>query len=900
MSILLACGCLVVQTRNQASASAGTITVTNTRASGPGSFEVAINTANALGSGTVITFRVPTSDPGYDPDSGIYTIRIERPLPPLTAGGITIDGLMGEDRPRVILVPKEAGVDHALSLVSPSNHVQGLSLVGFKYGLVLYGTGAIQNTVSRCFLGVLPDGATPLPNETGVIFVQGASGNTLKRCVVSGNTGIGAYIGDRGTSGNIISDCRIGTDISGTRSIPNQTGVMLARSTQNVIGPNTIVSGNRDIGILMVGKWTEHNSVRGCLIGVDASGTRPIPNNIGVVIKSLANHNAIGGVDPGAGNIISGNVQIGVYIEAAHENTLQGNLIGTDITGTRVVEENGVVQGNGVEFNTVARGNVLGGSSPAARNIISGHKIYGVVYYGNCEQNTTQGNYIGTDLTGTKPLPNATGICVDCASHHNEILDNVISGNMSYGLFFVTRGTEYNIMRGNLVGTTADGLSPLPNDIGMVVSTGAQRNVIGGPDPAHANIFSGNIQTGLMITNRYTEENLVENNIIGLNKPGKAPIPNRHGVILSTYPTANTLRSNRISGNTAAGVVITEYAVGNHLVDNTIEDNGGINLLNLVPKGTPAPKRLHAVQKPQPKANSAPAPMLPALPVEGRQVFMVTHTKNDGIGSLRHAITQCIAGGGNCSILFNIPLQDPGFEESTGTWRIAMHEALPPLTVSDVVLDGASQTLARGNTNPTGPEVVLDGSGHTVESAFLLLNASRVVIRSFTIGQFVYGIQVFGPDSRENRIVGCYIGIDAAGLRPFGNYNGIELISGPNGNMIGGAQPAERNVVSGNLHIGLRLSDASRNTVLGNYVGLDRTGSYAVANYDGICIEGQAAENAIGGSQQGERNIISGNMAYGVDLFGWGGDPQPNNRQLRGYRCFGKIRCAQYLWRVVR
>lgn len=867
--LIIACASLLTDSEDPLAVRDASIRVLNTKASGPGSFEEAITKANALGSGSSIEFQVPESDPGIDPTSGICTIRLKRPLPPLTAGGVTIDGLNGTDSPRINLVPAAAGIDHALCLASPSNRVKGLSIGGFKYGMVLIGPLANQNTVTRCFLGVLPDGESPSANETGIIFVQGASKNTLDRCVVSGNSTIGVYLGDQGTSRNVVTGCRIGTDVTGAKRVPNRTGVMIARSSENVIGPDTVVSGNDDIGILMVGKWTERNIVRGCLIGVDAGGARPVHNNIGIVIKSLANGNAIGGVEAGAGNVISGNVQIGVYIEAAHRNTLEGNLLGTDATGMRAVEEAGIVQGNGVEFNTVAQGNVLGGTSPGARNVISGHKVYGVVYYGHCERNTTQGNYIGTDRTGTRALPNATGICVDCASHHNDILDNVISGNMSYGLFFVTRGTEHNVLRGNLVGTAANGATALPNDMGMVVSTGACRNVIGGPEAEHGNVFSGNSQAGMMITNRYTEENLVENNIFGLNAEGKAPVPNRHGVILSTYPTANTLRRNRISGNTEAGIVITEYAVGNRLIDNTVEKNGVVDILDLIPEGTPAPGHLRATAKPRPATSAEPTPVLSPLPVDGRKVFTVTNTRNDGRGSLRQAVESCAAGG-PCSILFDIPREDNGFDASSGTWRITLREALPPVTVSDVVLDGASQTTARGDTNPAGPEIILDGSGHTVESAFLLLNATRVTIRGFAIGGFVYGIQVFGPGSRQNRIVGCHVGIDAAGSELFGNYNGIELISGANGNVIGGTLPAERNVISGNLHIGLRLSDASRNVVLGNYVGLDRTGSFAVPNYDGICIEGQAAENVIGGIQAAARNVFSGNMAYGVDLFGWG------------------------------
>ena len=837
--------------------------VTHSGSSGTGSLAEAMARANVSDQPVVIAFRIPASDPGRDRGSRTCTIWIDQPLPPVTHGGVMIDGLVGNAMPGIVLRASRDGVDHALCLASPGNHIRGVAIGGFKHGLVVYGPRATGNTVRHCYFGLHPDG-TAVPNGSGAIVVNGASGNTFDSCVVSGNRSVGLYLGDRGTSGNAITGCRIGTDPAGSARIPNRIGVMMARSEGNTVGPNTVVSGNDDIGILMSGKGSTGNAVRECLIGVDGTGTRPVHNNIGIVARSLANRNTFG-----PGNVISGNVQIGIYIEAAHDNRVIGNLIGTDITGTRIPRDGDVVQGNGVEFNTVAQRNIIGGSTPGDRNIISGHKVYGVVYYGHCRENTTQGNFVGTDRTGTKALPNATGICVDCASHHNDMFGNVISGNMSYGLFYVTRGSEYNVLRGNRIGTTADGLSPLPNDIGMVVSTGASHNVIGGPRPEHGNVFSGNVQAGIMITNRYTEDNLFEGNLVGLDAEGRRPVPNGSGIILSTYPTANTLRGNRVSGNTGAGIVLTEYAVGNVLEGNIVKDNGQADVLDLIPPGTPAPARAPEVvpqETPDPVPAIAPGP----LPVDGMQVVTVTSTRSAGPGSLRAALTRSMATEGPCAIGFDIPKDDPGFDADLGVWCIRFEEALPPIAASDLLIDGATQTWAHGDTNPFGPEIVLDGNENTVETGLAVFDAARVTIHSLCIQRFVYGIQVFGQQARENRVLGCCVGIGPRGVEAQGNYNGIEIISGAAANVVGGLDATNRNVISGNQHMGIRISDASGNSILGNYVGLDASGSVAIPNYDGICVEGQAADNRIGGAVDGARNVLSGNVAYGVDLFGWG------------------------------
>ena len=535
-------------------------------------------------------------------------------------------------------------LETAFRIFSMNNQINGIGINGFYYGLILYGNYAHNNLIYNCYIGTEPDGTASRPNHYGVLIMDGASSNQIKDCLISGNLesgiiilhsdftsiigckigtdftghyplpnkngiladsasnntiGNGTFEGRNYISGNqesgvsisgaisqnnIISSNYIGTDISGSTNIPNRYGIVLNRASETKIGPGNTISGNKEIGILLTGKYTEYNKIIGNKIGTDVSGTEILPNDKGIVLKSLANHNLIGGNSQSDRNIISGNIEIGIYIESADSNKIQGNYIGTDISGQFKVSSanDSLVQGNGVEFNIVAKGNELGGPDSSYRNIISGHKVYGVVYYGNCRNNTTQGNYIGTDKSGFLPLPNATGICLDCASNHNSILDNLISGNISYGIFFVTRGTDYNVMKRNLIGTDARGLSPLPNDIGMVISTGASNNLIGGDSILDGNTFSGNYLSGLMITNNLTSLNTIKNNKFGTCKNGSNALPNLYGLMLSSFPKNNLIESNIISGNQSAGVIINEEADSNILISNFIGTNreGLVNLGN--------------------------------------------------------------------------------------------------------------------------------------------------------------------------------------------------------------------------------------------------------------------------------------------------------------------------------
>ncbi len=296
--LALFCAVLAVLALAVDGVTAAVFAVTHTHEAGPGSLAQAITQANAA-SGARIQFQLPSSDPGFDRARGMWTIRLSAPLPNVTGRGITIDGtsqsraVSSTEAPRVALVAEREGVEQALAVLSDGNTIRGLAVGGFRHGVVLYGAGAGSNTVADCFIGLAP-GDMPMPNETGVIMVEGARGNTISGCVISGNKSVGVYVADRESRGNVLRGNRIGTDAVGQRRRPNSIGVMLARAPQTVIRGN-LISGNDDIGVLLVGKLTERSVIVGNLIGVDATGTKLVHNDKGIVIKSLANGNIVGG-----------------------------------------------------------------------------------------------------------------------------------------------------------------------------------------------------------------------------------------------------------------------------------------------------------------------------------------------------------------------------------------------------------------------------------------------------------------------------------------------------------------------------------------------------------------------------------------------------------------------------
>ncbi len=343
-------------------------------------------------------------------------------------------------------------------------------IVGNLIGLNATGTAALANA---------GDGITVLGGDTIGGTAAGA-GN-----VISGNAGNGINLSGAGATGNVVAENLIGTDITGTTAfdgsgnpLGNANGVEIdAGATDNTIGGTTagsgnVISGNGN-GVEITGSGTSGNVVADNLIGTDITGTTSFDangnslgdSNDGVEIDAGATDNTIGGTTAGSGNVISGNF-VGVEITGSgtNGNVVAGDKIGTDVTGTTAFDSNGEPLGNviyGVFINLGASDNIVGGSTAAARNIISGNVQNGVELYGSgTSGNVVDGDFIGTDVTGTtaidgngKPLGNINGVDIDFGASDNTIggttsgSGNVISGNLDYGVFLSAREQAATCLR---------------------------------------------------------------------------------------------------------------------------------------------------------------------------------------------------------------------------------------------------------------------------------------------------------------------------------------------------------------------------------------------------------------------------------------------------------------------
>jgi trimeric autotransporter adhesin len=191
-----------------------------------------------------------------------------------------------------------------------------------------------------------------------------------------------------------------------------------------------------------------------------------------------------------------------------------------------------------------------------------------------------------------------------------------------------------------------------------------------------------------------------------------------------------------------------------------------------------------------------------------------------------------------------------------------------PTIMDPVSIDGYTQPGAHANTLAEGDNAVLkielSGANAGRNDSGLGVAAADSMIKGLVINRFGTGIRVTGSGAIGNTIEGNFIGTDPSGTQRLRNGYGVRIGGGSANNTVGGTNPEARNVISGNLGHGVSIL-ASGNLVQGNYIGTDKRGASAMGNFDGVSIAGP--NNIIGGTTEEARNVISGNRHYGVHLI---------------------------------
>jgi titin len=329
---------------------------------------------------------------------------------------------------------------------------------------------------------------------------------------------------------------------------------------------------------------------------------------------------------------------------------------------------------------------------------------------------------------------------------------NVISGNGRYGVNISGSTTKSNTVSGNHIGTNASGTANLGNTYdGVVIYSGAQNNTIGGSTPSKRNVISGNGWSGVGIFDNTTKGNIVSGNYIGTDTNGTVELGNTHNGVLISSGANN----NTIGGSTPSG-------------RNVISGNGWSG-----------------------------------VGISGND------TKDNTIS-------------GNY-----IGTDTNGTVELSNT-----HDGVS-------ISSGANNNIIGGST--PGDLNVISSNGSN-------------------------GVNISGS-AAGNIISGNYIGTDASGTLGLGNTSaGVSITDGAQNNIVGGNTPGERNIISDNSSYGVVIngSGTTGNTISGNYIGIDARGTVGLGNtQDGVKIYAGAQNNNIGPG-----NLIAYNGLDGVQIEG--------------------------------
>ncbi|WP_419189358.1 right-handed parallel beta-helix repeat-containing protein [Stieleria marina] len=477
---------------------------------------------------------------------GPHVMNVASQLPTISAP-VVINGTLTNgfiDAP-IIQLNANGIVSDGLRISTNDVTIKGLSVTGFANDGIEIREGA-GHTIADNWLGLDPAGVAS-GNRFG-LKVGNSTDNLIDGNVISGNTGTGVFVTSTAAE-NTFRLNKIGTDPIGDSPRPNVDAGMNVIGTGNFVVDNQF-SGNGKQGLIIAGAA---NTVQGNLVGTDAAGSSALANGaFGILVQS--DGNLIGGSSTeGQGNVISGNIRQGLLLNNADNNTVRGNLVGVDVTGTAAIANTSY----GI-YVLNSDGNEIGGSNLGDANIVSGNGGSGVAF-ARSNNNTLRDNNVGTDLTGQNAVPNnAIGVILLAGASDNLVVDNLISGNTASGLALIGIDTQNNTIDGNHIGFTEGFTDQLANGL-FAVLVSASNNVIDG------NTIGASTR-GVVFTEAGARNNVLSNNSISGNTtgvqfakgardnivgPGNQIFFNDTGVrFLGNSGSQNTITQNILQSNT--------------------------------------------------------------------------------------------------------------------------------------------------------------------------------------------------------------------------------------------------------------------------------------------------------------------------------------------------------------
>jgi CSLREA domain-containing protein len=379
---------------------------------------------------------------------------------------------------------------------------------------------------------------------------------------IDGYTQPGSSVNTHATASNAV----IRIELQGPGRTSGIDGIDL-RSPSNVVRGLAVWNFRQQIRLF--GTSSSDNEVLGNFIGTNSTGTvgaaAYAAGSMGVHLQAGANHNQIG--KPGAEhrNVISGNFQHGIamYDDRTDFNVVQNNLLGLRPDGQGALPN----QSHGIDINTFAADNLVGGDSDGEGNVLSGNRQNGIeISHGTGTlRNDVIGNLIGAAPNGNSaPAYAANGSFgidlqgvgnpnVDCSSTcpadagESLVQDNVIVNSGFRGIL-ITSGDHDNVIRDNWIGELRNGVAAPNRLAGVQLEKGTFGNQIG-----PGNIIANN-PVGVVVVP------------FGTDPASSTPVPTN----------GNTITRNVIRGHSGLGI---DLAPTGAVTQSPAPDtNNGVNI----------------------------------------------------------------------------------------------------------------------------------------------------------------------------------------------------------------------------------------------------------------------------------------------------------------------------------
>lgn len=656
----------------------------------------------------------------------------------------------------------------------------------------------------------------------GSLLVSGASGftlssssSTIKNVKIIRFTVHGIVITGESAVFNTIQGCTIGEVGNGN----SRNGILIANgANRNTIGGDSVaernVIGANGFSGIEINNGSNENEIIGNYIGLDVSGTSDAGNTqLGIVI-SQASQNII------QANHVAGNTLEGIKVAGGNSdsNVIKGNVVGLNAAGTAAIPN-----ARGIYFENPGSLNLIGGTTVADRNVVSGNTGWGILL-SNSENVSVYGNYIGTNPAGTAGIPNTLGGVYVGGGAANAIgggaagQGNLISGNSGRGV--ALEGASIIAVQGNVIGLNAAGTAALGNGEGVHVYSDSSDNLIGGTSAGQGNVISGNTQFGIRVDNlgSYHTGTDIMGNMIGTNAEGDSDLGNgSDGIYVQDSMTDLDIGDagagrNVISGNGGSGIMFE----GATIDDVTIANNYiGVNA---------------AGDK--------------AIENDFYGIYARTGLSAVTIGGITSGLGNVVSGNKKAGILLEAVT---GGEIHGNT--IGMNaEGIKPIPNSGA---GISLSDSSNSFNIGGPSLAQ---------------------RNYISGNAESGIDIGLSGVNNVTIAGNNIGTNADGTDAVPNgLHGIDAAGNCSNVTIGGTTLLARNLVSGNTGNGIRVRGTSV-SIKGNAIGVKANLSGPLGNGEnGVLVFAPsipAGPVAIGGVNAGEPNLIASNTLAGVSLSG--------------------------------